>query len=281
MTSGGNPRISITIPVFNGMPYIRTAVRSVLDQMHESDELIVIDNASTDGTTDFLASVTDARVRIITRRTTQSVADNWTQAVRETRGNFVKLMCGDDLIEPDCLARQSAALEDDPAVAMVAGLRTIVDDRDDVLIRRHGLNGLPTRMLGADAVKRCLVAGTNLLGEPAAVMFRGADIRKAMPWENRWPYMLDMATYARIAISGDVALIHEPVARFRVSPSSWSAQILAQQPRDFRGWRDWQGSQAPTRLGPIDRIRSEVALRLRTFGRTIYFRRVAKRAARG
>jgi len=262
------------------MPYLQQAVESVLEQLGESDELIVVDNASTDGSPEYLQTLSDARIRVIKRSLTQDVASNWTEAIAETTGEFVKLICGDDLIEPGCLDAQSRLLRDDERLVMVAGKRTVVDDQDQVLIASHGLNGLPARLTGADAIKRCLVAGTNLLGEPAAVMFRGDAIRGAMPWDDDWPYMLDLATYARVAVLGDVALIHQPVARFRVSPTSASSQMLEQQPKDFRKWRDWQRKQAGTSLTLLERIRSDLALRARTVGRRLYFKRVARRAAR-
>lgn len=280
MTTAKGPRISVTIPVYNGMPYLQQAVQSVLDQLGESDELIIVDNASTDGTPEYLRGLGDARARVITRNATQDISSNWTEAIAETTGEFVKLICGDDLIEPGCLESQSRLLQDDESLVMVAGKRTVVDDQDEVLIASHGLNGLPARLAGADAVKRCLVAGTNLLGEPAAVMFRGNAIREAMPWDADWPYMLDLATYARVAVRGDIALTHHPVARFRVSPTSASSQMLKQQPEDFRKWRDWQRTQPGTALTLPERIRSNLALRARTIGRRLYFRRVARRAAR-
>ena len=280
MTNTDAPRISVTIPVYNGMPYITMAVESVLNQLDDQGELVVVDNASTDGTAEYLLGIEDPRVRTVVRESTQDVAANWTQAINETSGAFVKLICGDDLIEPGCLAEQSSLLSADDQLVMVAGKRTVVDDQGDVLIASHGLNGFPSRIAGSEAVRRCLVAGTNLLGEPAAVMFRGEAIRGAMPWDGRWPYMLDLATYARVAVTGDVALVHHPVARFRVSPTSASSQMLEQQPHDFRRWREWQSVQPGTGLGLLERVRSELSLRARTIGRRLYFKRVARRAKR-
>ena len=280
MSGSDDVRVSVTIPVFNGMPYIKAAAESAIDQLLETDELVVVDNASTDGTRGYLESITDPRVRVVLRKGTQPVEDNWTQAVLETRGTYVKLMCGDDLIEPGCLRTQVDILNADPDSVMVAGMRVIVDDRDQVLIRRHGLNGLPKRMSGAAALVRCMRAGTNLLGEPAATMFRGDAIREAMPWVGKWPYMLDLATYSKVLQRGDIALIHEPLARFRVSASSASAQMLSDQPKDFRRWRDWQRGQPHTNLGPMGVLQSELTLWARTTGRRLYFKRVARRARR-
>lgn len=274
------PRVSVTIPVYNGMPYIKAAVESVMSQLDESDELVIVDNASSDGTVQYLRTLNDVQIRVIFRTTTQNVAANWTEAIRETSGEFVKLICGDDLIEPGCLREQTNLLALDDSLVMVAGKRTVIDDQDKILIAHHGLNGLPARMSGDRAVKRCLLAGTNLFGEPAAVMFRGVAIRAVMPWDSRWPYMLDLSTYARVASQGEVAFIHHPVARFRVSPTSTSSRILKEQPKDFRGWRNWQADEMGEPLSLLERVRAEVSLGARTLARRAYFKRVARRATR-
>lgn len=272
--------VSVCVPVFNGMPFLPETIDSIIPQLRGNDELIVVDNASHDGTSAYLRSLTDPRIRVIFRESTQGAAENWTQAIAETRGEFVKLVCGDDLVEPDCLESQRKILQANPSIALVAGKRTVVDQDNRVLLRSHGLNGLSGQVAGSEAIRRCLVAGTNLLGEPAAVMFRGDAIRDSMPWDCRWPYVVDLATYARVAIAGEVVLQNFPVARFRVSSSSWSSQILNQQPTDFRGWRSWQSRQPGTRLSWFESRRSDVNLRLRSLVRRLYFWRVATRTTR-
>lgn len=271
-------RVSVTIPVFNGMPFIQQAVSSVLEQLGPSDELVIVDNASTDGTREYLDTLDDQRVNLVKRSKTQPVGDNWTQAIQETRGRFVKLMCGDDLILLDCVERQLSTLLDNPEAVLVASQRMIVDEWDFVLIQRHGLHGLKTPISGLAALRQCLVSGTNLLGEPAAVLFRGDAIRAVMPWEDRWPYVLDLATYARLARSGDFCFVKEPLAKFRVSTTSWSSQILDQQPRDFRGWRQWQQKHSGMKWTWRTELRAEINLRLRSLGRRYFFRKVARKA---
>lgn len=274
----GETRLSVAIPVLNGMPFIQETVTSVLNQLGPIDELVVVDNASTDGTLQYLSSLSDDRIRLVARHQTQPVADNWTQAVQETRGQYVKLVCGDDVVMPDCLDIQIAALERSPKAVLVASQRTVVDEWGSILIQRHGLRGIGERVSGNLAIRRCLVAGTNLLGEPAAVMFRGELIRAVMPWEERWPYVLDLATYARLADSGDFIAIHWPLAKFRVSSTSWSSQILSQQPEDFRGWSVWVRKHLNLEWTMLDGVKGEVNLRIRSLIRRYFFWRVSRKA---
>lgn len=277
-SGAGEVRLSVAIPVLNGMPFIQETVTSVLNQLGPADELVLVDNASTDGTLQYLSSLSDDRIRLVARHQTQPVADNWTQAVHETRGQYVKVVCGDDVVLADCLDVQVAALQHSPKAVLVASQRTVVDEWGSTLIQRHGLRGIRERVSGSVAIRQCLLAGTNLLGEPAAVMFRGESIRAVMPWEERWPYVLDLATYARLADSGDFIAIHRPLAKFRVSSTSWSSQILNQQPEDFRGWSVWVRKHLHLEWTRLDGVKSEVNLRIRSLIRRYFFWRVSRKA---
>lgn len=272
--------VSIVIPVYNGMPYLRDAVGSALAQDFESLEVVVIENHSTDGSAEWLREQTDRRLRVVYRDSTQPAADNWNQAIAESHGSLVKLMCADDLITSNAVSAQVKAIRSTPGAVMAASRRRIIDSNGHVLKAEHGLGGLRGRVEGRAAIKDCLLAGTNTLGEPAAVMFDGDLIRAAMPWVPDWPYMIDVATYAKVLVHGAVVCDPAVLASFRVSASSWSSQLLSEQPTQFRGWRDSVIEAGVVPFSSFDRIRSELALRARTAGRRAYFKKVARAASR-
>ncbi len=261
------------------MPFLRDALESALGQTYAHLEVIVIENYSSDDTAEYLQSVTDPRLKVVYRTSTQPAAENWTQAIVESRGEFVKLMCADDLIASNAIDVQVSALLSHPGAVLAACRRRIIDDRGDVLKESHGLGRLYGRISGEKAVRDCLLAGTNVLGEPAAVLMNGPLVRAAMPWHPEWPYMIDVATYADVLRSGDAVCEREVLASFRVTASSWSSQLLTQQPIQFRGWRDGVIASGQVPFSRLDRLMSEANLRVRTLGRRAYFRKVARRAA--
>lgn len=273
------PLVSIVIPVYNGMPFLRDALDCALGQTYANLEIVVIENNSADGTAEYLQGVADDRLRVVYRTSTQPAAENWTQAVSESRGDFVKLMCADDLIAPTAIEQQVSALLAHPGSVLAACRRRIIDDRGDELKESHGLGRRSGRISGEKAVRDCLLAGTNVLGEPAAVLMNGPLLRAAMPWHPEWPYMIDVATYVDVLRSGDAVCEREVLASFRVSANSWSSQLLTQQPIQFRGWRDGVIASGQVRFSRLDRLISEANLQARTLGRRAYFRKVARRAA--
>lgn len=275
-----NALASIVIPVYNGMPYLVDAVHSALRQEYDPLEVIVVENGSTDGSADWLRSQHDDRLRVVFREETQPADDNWTQAVAESRGSYVKLMCADDLIEADAMMRQVTAIRSQRGAVMAASRRRIIDTQGAVLKASHGLGGLNGAVDGRAAIRDCCLAGTNTLGEPAAILFDGDAIRAAMPWDSRWPYMIDLATYAKVLQHGSVVCQQGVLAAFRISASSWSSTLLDQQPTQFRGWRDYVVSTEVIPFSKVDGCRSELALRIRTIVRRMYFKRVARAGAR-
>jgi glycosyltransferase involved in cell wall biosynthesis len=270
--------VSIVIPVYNGMPFLRDALDCALGQTYANLEIVVIENNSADGTAEYLQGVADDRLRVVYRTSTQPAAENWTQAVSESRGDFVKLMCADDLIALTAIEQQVSALLAYPGSVLAACRRRIIDDRGEVLKESHGLGRLSGRISGEKAVRDCLLAGTNVLGEPAAVLMSGPLVRAAMPWHPEWPYMIDVATYADVLRSGDAVCSRDVLASFRVSANSWSSQLLTQQPIQFRGWRDGVIASGQVPFSRLDRLVSEANLRVRTLGRRAYFRKVARRS---
>jgi len=272
--------VSIVIPVYNGMPYIVAAVESALAQSYEPLEIVVIENHSSDGTAEWLNGQSDDRLRVVYRDETQPANENWNQAIAESRGQFVKLMCADDLIEPDAIRAQVADLQANPDAVMAASRRRVIGDDGRVLKAQHGLGSLRGLVDGSAALGACCLAGTNLLGEPAAVMFNGAAIRAAMPWRGRLPYLIDLSTYAAVLTGGSLICQDRVLASFRVSTTSWSSSLLSQQAAQFREWRDDVLASGIVTLSPVRRARSDVSLRLRAWARRAYFMRAARRTRR-
>jgi glycosyltransferase involved in cell wall biosynthesis len=73
---GGAPAISILTPVWNGLPYIKECVNSVLAQDFQDWEMIVGDNASDDGTSEYLRTLTDPRIKVFRHDKNMGVCTN-------------------------------------------------------------------------------------------------------------------------------------------------------------------------------------------------------------
>ena len=267
------PLVSVVLPVFNGLPYVVETVDSILSQDYSNLHLHIVDNGSTDGTSDWLRSVGDARVSTVFRDSTQSPSDNWSQATELATGEFTKLVCADDLLAKDALTRQVSALLQEPSVVMAASQRNVIDSTGQVLKRNYGLGGLRGVVAGVDAIRACMRAGTNLLGEPLSVLFRTQPLMAAMPWGGSSGYLTDLATYARVIHNERLICLPGAVGSFRVSGGSWSTRIQQEHQNDFLHWRDEVISGGWVPWTRRDAWMSSLSLRLRTRVRHWYLQR--------
>ncbi|MDP1812030.1 MAG: glycosyltransferase [Sediminibacterium sp.] len=92
--------VSIIIPTFNRLHYLREAMESVLDQTYNNIEIIICDNASSDGTEDFFRNYTNERVRYKRHNTPVSPLDNWNSWLEISRGEIVTFLPDDDKLSP-------------------------------------------------------------------------------------------------------------------------------------------------------------------------------------
>ena len=235
------PRVSIVVPVYNGMPYLKELSASLLSQTFTDLQIVFSDGGSTDDSMAFLQTLSDNRVELMEIPAGSGAAANWTAATNAAHGEFTKLICQDDLLYPHAVADQVRDLEAHRDAVMAVATRDIIDARSRVLYRGRGLAGIDRELeviSGSTAIRACYLAGTNVLGEPLAVLFRTKALQSQMPWTDDNPLMLDLSLYQRVAPNGDVVLRREPIGAFRVSDASWSTQLAASQSEQTRRWQE-------------------------------------------
>lgn len=232
----GAPSISVVIPVYNGMPYLSKCVDSVLSQLPDDGELVIRDNASTDGTSQWLQELSDPRIRILTAESTVPAAENWNLVLSEAKGKYVKLICADDELTEGSISRQLDTIRATD-VALVASRRKIISAKGRTVMRAHGLGrNMYGRQDGRDALRKAILHGTNPFGEPASVIFKRELVDAAGGFETEFPYVTDIDFYSRLLIQGEFFGLATVDATFRVSQASWSAQIGKAQHREYVNW---------------------------------------------
>ncbi len=227
--------VSILIPTYNGARHIRPAIDSVLSQAGVDLELILVDDNSKDGTADIVESYADTRIRIVRNPSNLGPEGNWNRALELANGKYVKLLPQDDLLQPGGLAAQVAALEADidETIALVFGTREIIGPTGKILTRR-GFKGSATGRIPASLLMRhCIRRGTNVIGEPGAVLFRRKLADKVGRFDGQQGYVIDLDYWIRLLAHGDAWYLEQPVSSFRVSGGSWSVAIGRQQSRQY------------------------------------------------
>ncbi len=183
------PLVSVCIPVHNCAAYIEQAINSVLAQTMSDWELVILDNASSDGTTAIPRSYIDHRIRIVENSQNLGLEANWNKALEKSRGKYIKLLPADDYLLPRCLETQVAALELEvgrKAVLTCCGRRIISPTGDTLLTRRFSRRD--GYFPGPTAIRKIVRSGTNLLGEPGAILFRKDVLQRTGSFQSPHSY---------------------------------------------------------------------------------------------
>jgi glycosyltransferase involved in cell wall biosynthesis len=98
------PLISIVLTTFNRCALLKRAVESVLGGTYKKFEIIVLDDASTDGTADYVRGLTDSRIRYVQFPANGGVLRSRNRGFNEARGDYVTILDDDDELVPDALA---------------------------------------------------------------------------------------------------------------------------------------------------------------------------------
>lgn len=232
------PSVSVCIPVYNGERFLAETVRSVLDQTYRDFELVILDNASTDGSGAIARSFTDPRVRVERNTETVPQVENFNRVVGFCRAPLIKLLCADDLLHPRCLEFQVGPMEADPGLALVAARRHMIDERSRVIVPRRGLAGLTGVRSGVEVARRVVRNGANPIGEPGGVLFRREHFLAAGGWQTDRPYLLDLDLWMRLLRHGGFLGLPEALAAFRIGTDSVTAsgeQAMYADQRQFTG----------------------------------------------
>ncbi len=272
------PRVSVVVPSYNNASFIEATMDSILAQTFQDFELVVADHSSADRTWQLLQRyAADPRVRLLQTEAGGGAPRNWSRVTEAARGELVKLVCGDDLIYPECLRRQVEAMDAHPPVVLVAAQRDLIDARGDVILRRRGLAGLAGRVAGRTAARHTVLAGSNIFGEPACVLIRREALQAAGGWDGRHPFVIDEATYVNVLLRGDLFGIDTPLAAFRLSSSQWSVHLARQQSGQVIGFHHRLADDTPGLLSRADLVRGDARARGMAYARRLAYLWVGRR----
>ncbi|SHF76899.1 glycosyltransferase family 2 protein [Geodermatophilus nigrescens] len=241
------PLVSVLVPTYNGERFLAEALASALGQTHRRLEVLVGDDASTDGTAELLAGVAEAdpRVRVIRHGRNVGAFENPVRLLEAARGEYVKYLLHDDVLAPDCVETLVAGMQAAPDVSLAFSHRTRIDEDGNrlpadatPLLTRTGL--VDGTSLG-DAV---LEYTRNVVGELTTCLFRRSDVDPAALWR---------VDGVQLAANGDVALwlgllagrrafyTERPLSSFRVHGGQRSASpaLVAAGTRDWPLLIDW------------------------------------------
>jgi glycosyltransferase involved in cell wall biosynthesis len=129
------PRLTIGLPVYNGENFVSESIDTLLAQTFTDFELIISDNASTDGTEEICRgyAAEDSRIRYLRQSHNIGAAPNHNFLIQQARAKLFKWAAHDDLFAPELVARCVSMMDDRPELALCHSYMAIVDERGKVI----------------------------------------------------------------------------------------------------------------------------------------------------
>lgn len=207
----GAPRVSVILPVYNAMPYLPAAVASLLSQMFRDFELIALDDASSDGSADFLRGIDDDRLILLTSDHNVGHTRRIQQGVDLARGELIARHDADDLSLPSRFERQVREFDRNPALALVCSSFDTIDEHNAVT----GLTQVPQ---SATELREALL-WTNPIAH-GSVMMRRTALARAGGYDAAFEPAEDLELWNRLAAQGALLGLADVLYRLRVYSAS-------------------------------------------------------------
>jgi glycosyltransferase involved in cell wall biosynthesis len=219
--------VTVTIPSYNYVQYLRECVESAATQQGVDVDVVIVENASTDGSRDLARSLVDeyANVRIVEHQDNHGIIASLDRCRDEVRGAYTVLLCADDCLTPGSLARSVEFMDAHPHVGLSYGPVIDFEGIDDALPTNLEVASRPPIIYpGREWIGQCCKSGAVRIYTPEALMrtstlAAAGRLNPACPKTSDWNMWLRMAAYADIAY-----LPGPPLAMFRRHERNDSAQ---------------------------------------------------------
>ncbi|WP_422759563.1 glycosyltransferase [Microcoleus anatoxicus] len=236
------PLVSVCIPTYNGEKYLNEAILSVIAQSYPNLEIIVSDDGSTDQTVAIAKSLTDkfsGDFKILTH-TQFGLVKNWNYCISESKGKYIKLLCQDDLLEPECITELVNLAEQNEQIGLVFSRR-------GVLLAEDAASDPACQAIGRGAVEisrnwstlqpiqdgKVLLAEPNILnnpinkiGEPSTVLIKKEVFDLVGLFDVELQQLVDVEMWFRIMSYYKIGFVNKCLSHWRVHLSQLTRKNL-------------------------------------------------------
>jgi glycosyltransferase involved in cell wall biosynthesis len=131
--SNKHPQVSVCMASYNGERYIAKQMKSILCQLSAGDELIIVDDASTDRTREQIVATSDPRVRLLVNEKNLGVLASFEKALSRSSGEIIFFSDQDDVWKPEKVSAILGAFGRNPDAMLVLSDSVVIDENDHVI----------------------------------------------------------------------------------------------------------------------------------------------------
>jgi glycosyltransferase involved in cell wall biosynthesis len=221
-TPAAEPLISVVTPFYNTAPYLAECIESVLTQSYSRFEYILMDNCSTDGSSEIAEDYArrDPRIRLIKCTQFLQQIPHYNRALAQISNDsrYSKIVEADNHIFPECLHLMTQVFERSESIGLVCSYFLMGN-----LLYGSGYPYPTPMMSGREWVKQDLLSSTHIFGAPTQVMYRSSIVQHQKPFYNERVLHADTDKCYEILQCWDVGFVHQVLSFSRTDNESISS----------------------------------------------------------
>ena len=166
----------------------------------------------------------DNRIKIYHNSTNLGMIGNWNKCIQMSNGEFVKLVCADDLLDKNEIEKETGVMILNPSVNLVESDTRLIDinGKKTGSFKRYHKSGL----VKGKKIARTSIIWNNFFGAPVNNLIRKSVLDKTGYFDEQFTYILDFDMWMKIACTGDVYIIHELLNSFRIRNDSNTGNLI-------------------------------------------------------
>jgi glycosyltransferase involved in cell wall biosynthesis len=202
-----SPEVSVVLPVHNCQSFIGEAIESILSQSLVDLELIIIDDGSTDKSSEIILSYTDNRIVVLRNEARLGISRALNRGIALCAGIYVARMDADDIALPERMARQVRELNSNLGADICYSAFAQID--------ANGLDSFAPEISASPLPTEWMLLWTNPIAHPTVMFRRAAVERLSICYDPEYEPAEDYELWARISLRGGFTYIRETLLKYR------------------------------------------------------------------
>jgi len=234
-----SPKVSIIIPTYNRLDYLKKSVLCVLRQTYKDYELIISDNFSEDGTKSWGKEMAKkfSTIKYYRNEKNLGMVENWNSGLRHANGEYVSILMSDDYWNKNFLKETVKVLENKKNVGLVCVYITS-EYSSNITERKYSKNlfklyDSDREIKGLNCIKQFLKEGW-LVGNPSGILARRRCFLELGVFKE---FVLDPEMWLRICSKFDFYYLDKNLAHWRIHKGSFSSENNNPILKSFRNYR--------------------------------------------
>jgi glycosyltransferase involved in cell wall biosynthesis len=219
--------LSVIVPNFNHAKYLPDCLDSIVKQLYKPVEILIIDDASTDGSLEVISHYQQSYpgIRVVKNTKNEGVIPTVNKALELVSGNYVAFCAADDIFLPDFFSSQMAFFKQHPQLGLSCADACSFTDQKPYLFKKTSLDlGFESRVINPNELEQILWGKAFWIPSHATI-YRTDLIKRYGKFDTKLKHLCDWFLNYQIAFRHPIGYIPKPFAAVRVVSQSYGATI--------------------------------------------------------